>query len=290
MYLKNNQTVTVITVVYNGIAYIEETIQSVISQTYANIEYIIIDGGSTDDTVNIIKSYEKYLACWISEPDKGIYDAMNKGITLATGDYINFMNGGDRFISNTILEEIFGDKHYEADLIYGEKEVRHGFMTRVKPTKPLSKLWLGMAFSHQALFTKTSVMKASPFNLLYRVAADHDFILKSYVEGKSFLYLGKVVASASTGGLSDKNLLFSHKEHRKIALHYSNNSSKIHIAYFKKMISYTLSRTIKSLIPESFLKKLLIRKYKFRNTIVEEKPKAGNFTSRSQVSEIDKRD
>jgi len=99
--------ITVITVVLNGEKALEETIKSVISQTYPNVEYIIIDGGSTDGTLDIIKKYEDYIDYWVSEPDKGIYDAMNKGVDLTTGQWINFINAGDRFYDEDLIEEIF---------------------------------------------------------------------------------------------------------------------------------------------------------------------------------------
>lgn len=99
--------ISIITISFNAIEGIERTICSVINQTYTNIEYIIIDGGSTDGTVDIIKKYENKITKWISEPDKGIYDAMNKGIKMASGEWINFMNAGDRFANKTVLAEIF---------------------------------------------------------------------------------------------------------------------------------------------------------------------------------------
>ena len=106
--------ITVITVVYNGEAYLEKTILSVINQTYESVEYIIIDGGSTDGTIDIIKKYKSKINYWINEAYNGIYDAMNKGIKLATGDWINFMNAGDLFYNLSVLEMLH--KNFSGDL------------------------------------------------------------------------------------------------------------------------------------------------------------------------------
>ena len=112
----NLPTISIITVAYNASNTIETTILSVVNQTYPNIEYIIIDGGSTDGTIDIIKKYESKITKWISEPDKGIYDAMNKGINLARGEWINFMNCGDSFYENNTLQVI-------SDTIINSKDI-----------------------------------------------------------------------------------------------------------------------------------------------------------------------
>ena len=104
----NLPKITVITVVRNDVAHIEHTMLSVLGQTYGNVEYIVIDGGSTDGTVDIIKKYADKLAYWVSEPDGGIYPAMNKGLQHATGEWVNFMNSGDSFADDKVLNDVFG--------------------------------------------------------------------------------------------------------------------------------------------------------------------------------------
>lgn len=113
--------ISVITVCYNAVANIEETMLSVLNQRYDKVEYIVIDGGSKDGTLDVIKKYANKLAYWISEPDKGIYDAMNKGIAKATGDWINFMNAGDKFINEEVLNKSFVSRYSDdVDILYGD--------------------------------------------------------------------------------------------------------------------------------------------------------------------------
>lgn len=116
--------ITVITVVYNGIDYIEDTILSVINQDYSNIEYIIIDGKSDDGTMDIVEKYATKISYWVSESDNGIYDAMNKGIKVATGDWIIFMNCGDYFFSSDIITQVFSQMLIGIDVVYGGAWVR----------------------------------------------------------------------------------------------------------------------------------------------------------------------
>ena len=124
LFKETDTLISIVTVSYNAVLTIEQTILSVINQTYPNVEYIIIDGGSTDGTVDIIKKYADKIAYWVSEPDKGIYDAMNKGGLKATGDFIQFLNAGDWFENEYVIEKIFKDWYKRVDVIYGDMIIR----------------------------------------------------------------------------------------------------------------------------------------------------------------------
>lgn len=192
--LKNHQSlITIITVVFNDVKNIESTILSIINQTYANIEYIIIDGGSTDGTVNIIKKYSNKISYWISESDKGIYDAMNKGIEKANGEWVNFMNSGDRFTSNNVIEKIFNnsiDKNIQ--VIYGSVLLKeNGTQILRKPTS-LNNITKHIPFCHQSSFTR---LKKFYFDTNYKIAADYKMFYDIYnIYGKkAFLCKSNIV-------------------------------------------------------------------------------------------------
>lgn len=188
--------VTIITVVYNGSTSIEKTIKSVVNQTYKNKEYIVIDGASSDNTVEIIKKHSTSINLWVSEPDKGIYDAMNKGISYATGDWIIFMNSGDVFNNENVLSNIFDNENKKTsgkDIIYSDAiSVYNRNEVRIK-AQSLNRMWLSLITSHQAILTRSNLMKANNFNLKYRICADYDFIYKMYATRKSFLYLPDII-------------------------------------------------------------------------------------------------
>jgi len=133
-------TVSIVTVVYNRVNQLEETILSVLNQQFDKFEYIIIDGGSTDGTIDLIRKYEDRIAYWISEKDKGIYDAMNKGIDAAKGKWINFMNCGDRFMPDA-LSSVFSEDHNGADIVFGDTIIRYPTFETVYRQIPLRKMW-----------------------------------------------------------------------------------------------------------------------------------------------------
>lgn len=191
--MTNLPLITIITVCYNAIATIESTILSVINQTYYNLEYIIIDGGSTDGTIDVIKKYKNHIAYILSEPDKGIYDAMNKGIQLATGDWINFMNCGDSFYNsetiNQIAEELSINKHI--DVIYGNCIINVNNNKYMVLPENLECISNHLPFCHQSTFVKASLAKTYPFDLNYKFVADYNFFYQIYHKHHTFLYINK---------------------------------------------------------------------------------------------------
>lgn len=203
--LHTNCIFTIVTVSYNCIPLIEKTIQSVLEQDFPEKEYIIIDGGSTDGTVDIIRKYKDRLSFWCSEPDGGIYQGMNKGIRHAQGEWIIFMNAGDTFTQKNILTQVSqfaSDRTY--DILYGDIfTVRQGCRLLKKALEPCNKQ--RMYFCHQAAFVRTALMKEIPFDTRFRMSADFHFFKKCYLTGKKFLHIPVAVADYDHTGVSNTN-------------------------------------------------------------------------------------
>jgi glycosyltransferase involved in cell wall biosynthesis len=215
---------SVITIVYNNAKDIERTMLSVLNQTYPHIEYILIDGASTDGTKDIIFNYKDRLAHFISEPDKGIYDAMNKGLSLATGDYVLFMNSGDELYELETVAKVFksapsGDIYYGETEMYDENWNSLGQRRHHAPTHFNWKSFrYGMNISHQAIYVKRSL--ASPFDLQYKYSADIDWIIKAAKRSSNIVNTQLYVAKYLVGGISKQKHLASLKERFKILTHY----------------------------------------------------------------------
>lgn len=204
--------VTIITVCYNSNKVIKETIKSVLNQTYSNLEYIIIDGKSTDNTMDIVRSYQQIFKKkninykWISESDKGIYDAMNKGIKLASGEWLNFMNAGDRFYSSKVLENIFNNRIEINDkiLVYGFKYQKN----KAVNTLPISALRNGLIMAnHQSMFFNKRILgKELIYDLKYHIYGDYELVNRLYLKfgQQKFKYLDLAIAIYEGGGISDK--------------------------------------------------------------------------------------
>jgi glycosyltransferase involved in cell wall biosynthesis len=196
-------SVSVVTVVYNNAAHIEKTIQSIINQQYPRLEYIIIDGGSTDGTVDTIKKYAPRIDHLVSEKDRGVYDAMNKGIDLASGDYINFMNAGDLFYQSTTILDVFQSSPADIDFIYGDVIMRGTDGDKYIGThRPLDEIWKAMPFCHQTLFSKTSLLKQNRFPIHNKISSDYASIFLHYINGKTFFNCKEPVAIIAAPGIS----------------------------------------------------------------------------------------
>ncbi|MBB2145967.1 glycosyltransferase [Pedobacter sp. LMG 31464] len=219
-----NPKLSVITIVYNNIADIERTMLSVLNQTYSNIEYIVIDGASNDGTTDIITKYKNRLAQFISEQDQGIYDAMNKGLTLATGDYVLFMNSGDEIYSPETVTDIFASAP-SGDIYYGETEMydeNWKSLGQRRHRAPEHFDWhsfkFGMNVSHQAIYIKRSLTE--PYDLTYKYSSDIDWIIKAAKKSSNIVNTHLYVAKYLVGGMSKQKHLASLKERFKILSHY----------------------------------------------------------------------
>ncbi len=188
--LKNKPIISIITVVFNGVKTLEQTIMSVLTQSYPNIEYIIIDGGSTDGSLEIIEKYEEKISFWISEPDNGLYDAMNKGISKATGDLIGMINSDDWYepnaieiIVNTFLQnpskKIFHGDRFDV-LINGEKKIR-----KYNPSKA-KFIYYAMTYNHPSMFIHKSVYESAVYNTKLKALSDYEFVLKQFLANPGF--------------------------------------------------------------------------------------------------------
>lgn len=202
----NLPLVTIVTVSYNAEDIIENTILSVINQDYDNIEYIVIDGGSTDATVSIIKKYEDKITKWLSEKDEGIYDAMNKGIMLGHGEWITFRNCGDLFAEKDSLSKIFSKRiNDDVMVVHGDcyRTCEYGY--KIGRPHPLSRYKVEMPIIHPATFIRLNLHKKWMFDKSYRVAADYNMIYRCIESGLKFEHVDVPIVIFPKGGYSDQN-------------------------------------------------------------------------------------
>ena len=223
--------VSIITVSFNSAKTIADTIESALSQDFPEIEYIIVDGNSSDDTLKIIRRYENRISKWISEKDQGMYDAMNKGVIHSKGAWVNFMNAGDVFYSEKIIENIYSDNNsFSSDFIYGDCLVEYSNKVVFRKARKLSSIWKGMVFSHQSLFVKSEVIRARPFRTDIGTASDFEFIYVGYKKNSSFKYIDQIFSKVTSNGVSDRYRTQSLRTCRQIVAEH--DASVILILYY----------------------------------------------------------
>ena len=233
---------SIITVTYNAGKVLENTILSVISQTYRNVEYIIVDGASKDNTLEIIGKYSKYISKMVSEPDKGLYDAMNKGIGMATGDYLCFLNAGDKFHDKETLQQIAETLKNKdlPDVIYGETAIVDevgNFLHMRRLSTPEHLNWRsfkqGMLVCHQAFLAKRELALKHPYDMHYRFSADFDWCIRIMKEAKCLHNTRLTLIDYLNEGMTTRNHKASLKERFRIMVkHYGWVSTILHHCWF----------------------------------------------------------
>lgn len=211
MKMKNTPLVTIITSTYNAVNDIEDSIKSVISQSYANIQYVIIDGGSTDGTLEIIKKYEKYISIFISEKDSGIYDAWNKGLLLATGDWIAFLGADDIYLPDAILDYINHIEHSNIEnLDYVSSKIELVDSDK-KCLRVIGKEWKWNTFKRYmstphvgSLHSRLFFDKYGRYNIEYKIVGDYEMLLRANNSLKTS-FLNSITVKMQVGGVSNQN-------------------------------------------------------------------------------------
>ena len=229
--------VTVVTAVLNDAGHIEQTILSVISQTDIEIEYIIVDGGSKDGTLELIGKYKDKISLLISESDRGVYDAMNKGIEHSSGDFVYFLNSGDVLLNPSILSKIKLEELKERNaIIYGNVVVAYGNIEALEKPRPFfnSKMkFKGIGICHQSMFFPGKLIRNEKYDLSYNIAADYDLAYRLWRKGTEFLYKDITIAKYDWGkGISSNpyKLLDVYRENARVC------HQQLNPLYWAKMV------------------------------------------------------
>lgn len=262
--MKDDIKVSIITPSFNSVKTIERTILSIVNQTYKNIEYIIIDGGSNDGTVDIIKKYGDTIKYWVSEPDRGISDAFNKGVSIATGEIIGILNSDDWYESNTLDIVISEFNKSNADVVVGALRYwdKQGNNFIVYPDRKYKNKinYMMPNLNHPASFFNVDIYKSvGLFDLKYKFAMDYDFLLRVNLSGYKFSFVDNVLSNMSFGGASDKHAVRTYFEEFLI----TNDKFRAGIHFIFSVFKYY----IRMFIVFAGLNKMLftVRRIKYKN-------------------------
>ena len=260
--LADQPLVTVITVVLNGEQHLEQTIRSVLEQSYANIEYLVLDGGSTDGTLEIIGRYEDRIDSWVSEPDAGIYDAMNKGIARARGELIGLLNADDYYEPDGVAAAVASYRRSgKAGIYYGHTYLLQEDLGLRYEYPARNQHWRGMGFCHPAMFAHRQVYReVGEYDQRYRLAADYDFLLRALERKVALIPVDAYLVNYRNSGLSASNLAASLGEIGHINRLHFGFFSAAHFSflaiYLKSLLLIALQPVIKKVAGERTLARL----------------------------------
>ena len=237
--------ISIITIVFNDVEHIEQTILSVISQNVPNLEYIIIDGGSTDGTIDIIQKYQNRIATFITEKDNGIVDAFNKGLKRATGDIIGLVNAGD-FLEDRALEKVADAfKYDQSDIVYGNVQYWENDVKQYIYKADHTLLPKFMSLNHPAVFIKRNIyLQYGLFDKTYKLAMDYDLLLRLYTKNVKFKHIDSTLSNMTHGGVSDVNWRAAYREVFQIRQKYLGKSLGLSLSYTGQVLKRHISNSV----------------------------------------------
>lgn len=244
----------------NAADHFEETLLSILEQNHPRMEFIVVDGGSTDGTLAIIERYKDKISKIVIEKDRGIYDAMNKATRIATGDYIIFMNSGDQFVHAGSVTALCNCVSGEEVLIYGGWIVKYPWgLERNRRPAPRDQFWRGMFVQHQSVMVRTKYLREHPFELSLSLGADYALLLGIVNQNLVYRECSSQIARVSSGGVSDSNRIEVVRSHWKSArLFYPGIRTDSY--YLLLVFRQVLSMTIKRLLPPKWVQAIIDRK------------------------------
>ena len=253
-------TVSIITVVFDNPVELELTINNVLAQNFLNYEFIVIDGGSSRPTMKVLEKYKDSIDYWVSEPDKGIYDAMNKGTIAAKGKWLNFMNAGDTYANENVLSEVFNDNDNENynsfSFLIGNTLIDYNGFTKnfIGNVKNIS---CGTQFVHQSVFISRAFQIKNPYNIYEKIAADYEFFYKAINNNEPYYELNKDICLFAAGGLSDTDRIRSLIGGLRISLSIKFSLRALCIYSFD-IIKSIVKLIIKSILPSKIVMRIRI--------------------------------
>jgi glycosyltransferase involved in cell wall biosynthesis len=273
--VKHTPVISVVTINFNNLEPLRKTFLSVVAQTEHDFEYIIIDGGSKDGSAEFLAANNESISRWVSEPDRGIYDAMNKGANLASGEWIIFMNAGDCFYEPNTLEQILpylvdrdDSTNRSPDIVYGEWESicddEYGYRTKIGKPAALDIIWHQIPACHQSIFVKRELVIRYPFDTSLKWCADHDSLAHFYKLGYIFLEIPIVISKFDASGGETRDLLIYTRERWTICRKYFGRTFERELYFMNEYRSFWMQQYINKKIRNFLPKEWIVASRKLR--------------------------